>query len=299
MLDSQSAAFAERVWDVASQLGNNAPKIADDIMEAAFPLTCSQARAEGAMRMLRTGIISEVKRILRNRRDLEHQSDFADRCDAFAPLVSDLRSKSYFVESAEEYVAVPDLIAEPDLLDDALSIAPLFWSKGLSWNTTDEAALKDAEQRVETLAKHIKAFNSYPVQEVASGSVILAQIWNGNARQAIDSSGNENLVFVYPEPKSELWLDSYHIPIGAKSLKAAHSWINYVLDPEVAAREITYTGFLSPVSGVEAHLDAAVASDPLIFPPPDAIARGEKTQRNETYDRRVAILTKFKAAAAQ
>ena len=107
MLDSQSAAFAERVWDVASQLGNNAPKIADDIMEAAFPLTCSQARAEGAMR------------ILRNRRDLERQSDFADRCDAFAPLVSDLRSKSYFVESAEEYVAVPDLIAEPDLLDDA------------------------------------------------------------------------------------------------------------------------------------------------------------------------------------
>ena len=69
--------------------------------------------------MLRTGIISETKRILRNRRDLERQTDFADRCDAFAPLVSDLRSKSYFVESAEEYVAVPDLIAEPDLLDDA------------------------------------------------------------------------------------------------------------------------------------------------------------------------------------
>ena len=42
MLDSQSAAFAERVWDVASQLGNNAPKIADDIMEAAFPLTPAQ-----------------------------------------------------------------------------------------------------------------------------------------------------------------------------------------------------------------------------------------------------------------
>jgi hypothetical protein len=119
MLDSQSAAFAERVWEVASQLGNNAPKIADDIMGEAFPLTCSQARAEGAMRMLRTGIISEVKRILRNRHDATTQTDFADRCDAFAPLVSDLRSKSYFVESAEEYVAVPDLIEDPDLLNDA------------------------------------------------------------------------------------------------------------------------------------------------------------------------------------
>jgi len=119
MLDSQSAAFAERVWEVASQLGNNAPNIADDIMGAAFPLTCSQARAEGAMRMLRTGIISEVKRILRNRHDVLNQTDFADRCDAFAPLVSDLRSKSYFVESAEEYVAVPDLIEDPELLNDA------------------------------------------------------------------------------------------------------------------------------------------------------------------------------------
>lgn len=185
------------------------------------------------------------------------------------------------------------------LLDDALSIAPIFWSKGLSWNTTDEAALKDAEAMVETLAKHIKTFNSYPVQDVASGSVILAQCWNGNARQAIDSSKNENLVFVYPEPKSELWLDSYHIPAGAKSLKAAHSWINYVLDPAVAAKETTYTGFLSPVAGIEAHLDPKVAADPLIFPPADALKRGERTERNETYDRRVAILTKFKAAAAQ
>ena len=119
MLDSQSAAFAERVWEVASQLGNNAPKIADDIMGEAFPLTCSQARAEGAMRMLRIGIISEVKRILRNRDDRLGQGDFADRCDAFAPLVRDLRSKSYFVESAEEYVAVPELIEDPDLLNDA------------------------------------------------------------------------------------------------------------------------------------------------------------------------------------
>lgn len=185
------------------------------------------------------------------------------------------------------------------LLDDPLAIAPLFWSKGLSWNTTDEAALKDAETRVETLAKHIKAFNSYPVQDVASGSVVLAQCWNGNAKQAIDSSKNANLVFVYPGPISELWLDSYHIPVGAKNLKGAHSWINYMLDPEVAAREITYTGFLSPVTGSEKHLDAAVASSDLIFPPADAIKRGERTQRNETYDRRVAILTKFKAAAAQ
>ena len=98
MLDSQSAAFAERVWEVASQRGNNAPKIADDMMEDAFPLTCSQARQEGALRMLRTGIITEVKRILRTQDDAVGQADFAEVCESFAPLVKDLRSKSYFVE---------------------------------------------------------------------------------------------------------------------------------------------------------------------------------------------------------
>ena len=30
MLDSRSSAFAERVWEIAAWLGNNAPKIAHD-----------------------------------------------------------------------------------------------------------------------------------------------------------------------------------------------------------------------------------------------------------------------------
>jgi hypothetical protein len=119
MLNSQSAAFAASVWEIASRLGNNAPRIADDIMEEAFPLTCSQARQEGALRMLRTGIITEVKRILRNQDDGLGQGDFCEVSETFAPLVRALRSKTYFVESAQEYVAIPELIAEPDLLDDA------------------------------------------------------------------------------------------------------------------------------------------------------------------------------------
>lgn len=208
-------------------------------------------------------------------------------------ITRDMKSWGDFLEAIRNEAS-----GRASLLDDPLAIAPLFWSKGESWNTTNEAMLKDVEAAVEELGKHIKLFNSYPVQDVASGTVILAQCWNGNAKQAIDSSGNKNLVFVYPEPKTEAWLDSYHLPVGGQHPKAAHSWINFVLDPEVAAREITYTGFLSPITGSETHLTPEVGSDPLIFPPKEAIALGERTLRNETYDRRIGILTKFKAAAA-
>lgn len=119
MPNSQSAAFAERVWDIAARTGHSAPKITDDIMETAFPRTCAQARQEGALKMLRTGVVAEVKRILRNGQDSAEQRDFADVSATFAPLVRDLRSKSYFVEGAQEYVPVAALIADPDLLDDA------------------------------------------------------------------------------------------------------------------------------------------------------------------------------------
>ncbi|MEX2200150.1 MAG: spermidine/putrescine ABC transporter substrate-binding protein [Dongiaceae bacterium] len=185
------------------------------------------------------------------------------------------------------------------VLDDALAVAPFFWSRGESWNSTDETLIAEVEKDVAEYGKHVRTFNSYAVQDVATGTVVLAQIWNGNAKQAIESSGNENLVFVYPEPKSEAWFDSYHMPIGGEHPNAAHSWMNFVLDSQVAADETAYTGFLSPVSGIEEFLPAGVADNPLIFPPADAMGRGEQTLRNETYDRRVGILNMYKAAAAQ
>lgn len=119
MLNDQTSQFAARVWTIASRLGNNAPRITDDLMEENFPRTCVKAREEGAFRMLRTGIVAEVKRVLRDREDDSRQRDFHELTRQFAPLVRDLKSKTYFVESAQEYVSVPDLIAEPDLLDDA------------------------------------------------------------------------------------------------------------------------------------------------------------------------------------
>jgi len=208
-------------------------------------------------------------------------------------ITREMKSWGDFLDAVREEAS-----GRVSLLDDPLAIAPLFWSNGVSWNTTDDAALKDAEEKVEGLGKHIKTFNSYPVQDVALGTVVLAQCWNGNARQAIDQSQNPNLVFVYGSPITEAWLDSYHLPVGGQHRKAAHSWVNYVLDPKIAAQEITYTGFLSPITGAEQHLTPEVAGDPLIFPPSDVMQRGERTLRNETYDRRIQILTKFKAAAA-
>ena len=184
------------------------------------------------------------------------------------------------------------------LLDDALAIAPLMWKDGISWNTTDEAVLDRVEEEALELARHVRTFNTYPQQDVASGTVKLAQNWNGYSRLVIEAAGNPDLKFEYGAPMTELWLDSYHMPVGGAHPNAAHSWLNHVLDPKNAAAETEYTGYASAVGASAEHLSEDVASSAMIFPSDEVIARGELTQRNESYDRRVAIFTKFKAAAA-
>lgn len=119
MLNKRTANFAEMVWSAAAKVGNNAPAITDKIIKRAFPQTCTEARIEGADKMLRAGVIADVKRILKRGAVDETQVDFSDMAPEFAKIVQALKSKTYFVESANEYVDVPSLIADPALLDDA------------------------------------------------------------------------------------------------------------------------------------------------------------------------------------
>jgi spermidine/putrescine transport system substrate-binding protein len=185
------------------------------------------------------------------------------------------------------------------LLDDTLAIAPFFWEKGISWNVKDASALRDARAAVEAVAPHIRLFSSYPVQEIASGTVKLAQCWNGNARRALTAANNPNLKFVYAGPISEYWIDSFHLPAGGANADIAHAFLEFFLQPKAAAEEIRFTGFQAPVSGADRFLVPEVTSDPLIFTPQAVLDRAERTVRNETYDQRIQILASLKAAAAR
>ena len=64
MPNNQTPDFAEHVWNAAATVGLNAPRITDALLQREFPKTVSAALGEGATRMLRTGCISEVKRVL-------------------------------------------------------------------------------------------------------------------------------------------------------------------------------------------------------------------------------------------
>jgi hypothetical protein len=112
------------VWDGKRRLGNNATRIADDMIARAFPRTVEEAALEGADKMLRSGVISEVKRILTKNIDDDETIDMATIDPTFGEIVTKLKKGKYFVEEAHgepvnEYVSVADLINDPGMLDSA------------------------------------------------------------------------------------------------------------------------------------------------------------------------------------
>jgi len=119
MLNKKHVELHELVWASAAIVGRSPPKIADDIIGRLFPRTFAEATIEGAESFLRSGLISEINRIVRSSGDDGEQQDFSDIDPTFRAVVKNLKSKAYMVPSLGEQVTVRALIANPAWLDEA------------------------------------------------------------------------------------------------------------------------------------------------------------------------------------
>ncbi len=183
---------------------------------------------------------------------------------------------------------------------------PYFWANGKSANTTDAADLDACEEfMVNTLGKHIKAFDSYPSTKIAEGAYSLAVAWTGDARQAYsriaDAGGKpENWKWVLPGPKTQLFMDTYAIPVGAPNTDAAHSWINWELVPEISIKDLSYHGYHTGMKNMEQllkELAPDLAKPDMIFFSDEQVATMEAQEMNSALERLVEILNKTKAKA--
>ena len=193
-------------------------------------------------------------------------------------------------------------------LDTAPNVCgPYFWANGINW-TTEEAADLDAceDYLVNQMAKHIKAFDSYPSTALAEGAYDLAMAWNGDARQAFariaDAGGNpDEWVWGLGAPATELWMDNYCIATGAPNVEAAHAWINWLLTPEISIKDLTYHGYHSGMKQID-KLMAELAPDAprvdMVFFPDEQVQTMQTGAVNSAQDRLVEIYDKVKAAAA-
>jgi spermidine/putrescine transport system substrate-binding protein len=104
--------------------------------------------------------------------------------------------------------------------------------------------------------------------DLAKGNVWVALAYSGDLVQL--QSDNPDLRFAYPEEGAMEFTDNMMIPAHAQHPYAAETMMNFVYEPEIAAKIADYVNYISPVKGVKEVLlktDPKVANNPLIFPP--------------------------------
>ncbi len=119
------------------------------------------------------------------------------------------------------------------MVDDARTIiGATLLSLGYDPNTTDEAQLNEARDRLAELAPNVRIFDSdSPKTALIAGDADLGIVWTGEAQLAKDEV--DTIEFIYPTEGIIRWQDTWAIPTGAPHPDAAYAFLNYINQPEL------------------------------------------------------------------
>lgn len=138
-------------------------------------------------------------------------------------------------------------------------------SMNYSLNETNKARLVEAKEKLDLLTPNIKAIVGDEIRLLMQNEeAAVAVLWSGIAQDAIWE--NDKLEYVVPEQSSNLWFDNMVIPKTSKNPEAAHQFINFMLDPEIAAQNADYVGYSTPNREALKHLDKETVNDERFYP---------------------------------
>ncbi|MEH7107455.1 MULTISPECIES: ABC transporter substrate-binding protein [Bacillaceae] len=141
-------------------------------------------------------------------------------------------------------------------------------SLGYSLNDTNKAHLLEAKNKLNKLTPNVKAIVGDEIKMLlANEEASIGLVWSGDASEIM--SNNENLDYVVPKEGSNLWFDNMVIPKTAKNIDAAHKFINFMLDPKVAAKNTEYVGYSTPNKAALKHMPKEITDDKRFYPSPN------------------------------
>lgn len=118
--------------------------------------------------------------------------------------------------------------------------------------------------------------NDY-MDDLDSGNFAVCVAWSGDVIQL--AKDNPDVRFVIPEEGGTSWYDSMIWIAGSENGDAVAKWMDYVYDPENAAKIALGSGYMTPVVGVREVLEAMggeeaeMANNPLLFPDDATLSR--------------------------
>jgi putrescine transport system substrate-binding protein len=157
-------------------------------------------------------------------------------------------------------------------------------------NTSEPGDLNKVIELLLKIRPYVRKFHSSEyLNALATGEVCLVVGFSGDVKQAqkraAEAKGGVEIGYSIPKEGAQLWFDNLAIPKDAPHREEAHELINYLIRPDVAAKNTNYVSYAN--GDVPSDLiDKAIRDDPTVYP--DAatmaklytiVAHDQKTQR--------------------
>ena len=162
---------------------------------------------------------------------------------------------------------------------------------GYSLNSTDKQELKAAEALLQEQASAVKTYQYISLDEnsaLVNGQVAMSMMYNGDARMVQEY--DENIAFVLPQEGGNIWVDYLTVLSASTDKVSAKRFIDFLNEPEIAARLAQYVYYATPNRAAEKLLPADFKNDPVIYP------SGKALEKSEPYRRLPPRIQKYRAA---
>jgi spermidine/putrescine transport system substrate-binding protein len=230
--------------------------------------------------------------------DVQQHPGFDPDRDYSLPWQSGMTGIAYNAKLTKPITSIDQLFEDKSLKgqitvlnDFADTLGLVLLANGDDPSKVTDDAWKSALDRVKTASDsgQIRQFtgNDY-AGPLSKGDLKACVAWSGDIVQL--QPDNPNLKWGIPAEGGMIWTDNMIIPKGG-DVYTASVYMNYVYDPEVAAKLAAYINYVTPVKGAKealAKTDPETAKNELIFPSDATLSKvhliDPDALKNQTYN---------------
>lgn len=148
---------------------------------------------------------------------------------------------------------------------------------GYSANSTASQQLDEARALLLKQKPSVAGYSYVSLGEdsaMLDGSVVAAQIYSGDALMLQEL--NPHIRYVAPEEGTNIWVDNWAVATQAKNKEAAYAFLDFINEPENAAKNAEFVHYASPNLAANKLLPPSHFADPVINPSREVLEQGER-----------------------
>jgi putrescine transport system substrate-binding protein len=163
-----------------------------------------------------------------------------------------------------------------DASEDMYAVALNYLGKDS--NSTAPADYEAATAMLMKVRPSVRKFHSSEdIDALANGDICVAIGYSGDVLQARDradeAKNGVKVAYAVPKEGSQIWFDVFTIPNDAPNATAAHTFMAFMLRPEIIARASNFTQYANANAAATPLVDEEIRNDPNVYPTPEVSER--------------------------